>query len=222
MNSLTNNDTIYIFLDESGNLDFNLTGTRHFVLSAIATTNPVFSAGCLQKLKYEINLSKGGDVDHFHASEDFQKVRDRVFAALHSLKGSVKIHYIYGEKAKLKDEYKNTVSFYSLLGKTLCNYLVNYKYTEYANVMIVFDKALSRKDEKAFVGHIKPLLAKSGGNYRLLFHRTLTDFNAQIADYCAWARYVSLERDENRPLQELSEFTITDFNILEEPAQWKF
>lgn len=36
--------TLFVFVDESGNLDFSPSGTNHYVLAAVATTNPLISA----------------------------------------------------------------------------------------------------------------------------------------------------------------------------------
>ncbi|HEX8389867.1 MAG TPA: hypothetical protein VF597_00410 [Candidatus Saccharimonadales bacterium] len=79
--------------------------------------------------------------------------------------------------------------------------------------MIVFDKALTKKDQKAFLGELKPELKKLGKPYRIYFHRTLSDFNGQLADYLAWSKYVSLERNELRPLTALGDLPMTDFDM---------
>jgi hypothetical protein len=55
--------------------------------------------------------------------------------------------------------------------------------------------------------------AVSGRPHLLCFHRTMSDFNAQIADYCSWARYVSLERGEGRPMGSLSKLNIAEYQI---------
>lgn len=72
---------LYVFVDESGNLDFSSKGTAHFVLAAITARTPVDSSNILQELKYKIlSEGNGGDeYENFHASEDKQAVRDRVF-----------------------------------------------------------------------------------------------------------------------------------------------
>lgn len=46
-------NTLYVFIDESGNMDFSEKGTKHFVLAAVTTTNPLASSSILQSLKYK-------------------------------------------------------------------------------------------------------------------------------------------------------------------------
>ena len=59
--------TTYIYLDESGNLDFDNSGTKHFVLCAMITPRVLETQGILHRLKCE--LSEGGvDKEHFHAT----------------------------------------------------------------------------------------------------------------------------------------------------------
>lgn len=82
-------------------------------------------------------------------------------------------------------------------------------------MVIIFDKALTKKEQNQFLKTIKPQLKLLGKPYRIYFHQTLSDFNGQIADYAAWAKYVSLERFEKRPLQSLHNIQLTSFDIFQ-------
>lgn len=205
-------NTLYIFLDESGNLDFSHTGTKNYVLAAVVTDNPLASSQELQDLKYD-HLRNDIDTTHFHASEDKQAVRNDVIARLQRMTNTIKVHYIHAQKNKTYPALQNSAAFYGKLGTTLIKFIVSWKASNYAEVVIVFDKALRIKDQKAFLGEIKPELKKIGKPYHIYFHQTLLDFNGQIADYFAWAKYVSLERGEMRPLSSLSDITTTHFDL---------
>lgn len=204
--------TLFIFLDESGNLDFSSTGTNHYVLAAVTATEPLVSSSKLQQLKYEM-LNTGLDVEHFHASEDLQVIRDQVFPIINVL-NNIKINYIFANKHFAHPKYHSSANFYALLGKTLLKYIFSSNHLrDYGKVVIVFDKSLHKKDQKKFLKIVKPELKATGRPYAIYFHRTLSDFNGQIADYAAWAKYVSLERSEMRPLESLNSVPMTDFNI---------
>lgn len=205
-------NTLYIFLDESGNLDFSRGGTKHYVLAAITSINPLASSQDLQQLKYE-SLEQGIDAEYFHASEDKQATRDEVIKRLQTMSNTVKVHYIYAEKPKAYPALQNSAAFYAKLGTTLIKFIINYKSNGFNQIVIVFDKTLPKREQKAFLGEIKPELKKLGKPYQIYFHRTLSDFNGQIADYFAWAKYVSLERGEQRPLTALSNITMTEFDL---------
>lgn len=206
------NDALFIFLDESGNLDFSEKGTNHYVLAAVTATKPLDSSKELQTLKYNF-LHDSEDVEHFHASEDKQSIRDRVFETINSLQ-NIKVNYIYANKHYAHPKYHDNASFYGLLGKTILKYLLsNSIVRQYSKVIIVFDKALSKNEQNQFLKVVKPELKAMGIPYAIYFHRTLSDFNGQIADYAAWAKYVSLERNEQRPLRSFNSTPISEFNI---------
>ena len=207
--------TLFVFVDESGNLDFGPKGTNNYVLAAVATTNPILSAKMLQNLKYDY-LTSGIDIEFFHASEDRQEIRDTVFAKLNSLGDVIKVHYVHAKKSDIAREDRSPVSFYARLGLALSRFIVEYQSDGFGQVIIVFDKCLHGKEQKAFLKKVKPALKTLGKPYQIFFHRTLSDFNGQIADYFAWSKYVSLERDEQRPLLALATITKDTVNLSEE------
>jgi hypothetical protein len=77
--------TLFVYIDESGNFDFSASGTKHFVMTAFVTTDPMQSATKLARLKYSL-LSQGVNLSNFHASEDSQRVRNQVFSQIAELK----------------------------------------------------------------------------------------------------------------------------------------
>lgn len=209
---MTPSNSLFIFLDESGNLDFSNKGTAYYVLSAITAIEPLDSSKKLQTLKYDL-LHASEDVEYFHTSEDKQMIRDKVFGIINDLE-NIQINYIYADKHFAHPKYHDKANFYGLLGKTLLKYLLaDRTVKQYDKVIIVFDKALAKREQNRFLKVVKPELKTSGVPYAIYFHRTLSDFNGQIADYAAWAKYVSLERDEQRPLGALSSIPKRDFNI---------
>lgn len=204
--------TLYVFLDESGNLDFSKTGTANYVLAAVVTDNPQATSQELQSLKYD-NLRHDIDTEYFHASEDKQAIRDGVIARLQRMTNTINVHYIHAQKNKTNPALQTSAAFYGKLGTTLVKFIVQWKSSNYDEVVIVFDKALTTKEQKSFLGQIKPELKKLGKPYHIYFHRTLSDFNGQIADYFAWSKYVALERNEKRPIAALSAVPMTSFDL---------
>lgn len=94
---------------------------------------------------------------HFHASEDRQWVRDMVFDEIQKLKNDIRIYNLYAQKCKTHPSYQNKPAFYSLLGGALVKYLLKtWKESEYEKIVIVFDRALRGKEQKAFYKAVKP------------------------------------------------------------------
>lgn len=205
-------NTLFVFVDESGNLDFSPSGTKYYVLAAVVTTNPILSATKLQQLKYD-HLENGDDIEIFHASEDKQNIRNCVISAIKEMQGMVSVHYIYAQKNKTNPSIQNGAAFYAKLGAALMKFIIEYKSAGFSQVAIIFDKCLRGKEQSSFLKEVKPKLKALDKPYRIYFHRVLSDFNGQIADYCAWSKYISLERGEMRPITSIKNITESSFDL---------
>ena len=208
-----NYDTLFVFVDESGNLDFSPKGTAHYVLAAVATTDPFATAEKLQALKYHYLDDGVHNIEFFHASEDRQAVRNKVLASVASLDDKLHVHYIHVRKNRVSPENQSSAVFYSRLGSALSKYIIKHHSEGFSRVVIIFDKCLKGKEQDVFLKTVKTNLKGVKKPYRIYFHRTLTDFNGQIADYLAWSKYVSLEKGENRPLEVIQNLKQTDFEL---------
>jgi hypothetical protein len=92
---------LFIFADEAGNFDFNRKrgSSRFFIVCTIACTSCAAINGDLLDLRQKLT-SEGAPVrDSFHASEDKQVVRDRVFEALQRHEFSVQATIMEKSKA---------------------------------------------------------------------------------------------------------------------------
>ena len=199
---------LYIYLDESGNFDFTDKGTPFLLLCAMTTTQPATTQQPLQELKYKL-LEDGTDIEGFHATEDEQRVRDLVFKSIGGLDG-IGFHYAYIDKKRLSADQKNDALIYELLSKKILDHCLSLEIAiEADKIIVIFDKVFNARGQKKQKALIKPVLAATGKPYWLYFHRIMLDFNAQIADYGAWALYVKLSRNEKRPMMELEVFQPT-------------
>lgn len=204
--------TLYVFVDESGNFDFSDNGTTHFVLGALATTDPTASARHAQRLKYRL-LGDGHDISSFHASEDKQLVRDEVLRTMADLH-EVHAHVIYGDKHLAAPNKQSDGSLYTLFGRALIRHVLRvFEDSAIGRIVVVFDRTLTGKKRGAFEQAIKPDLKASGRPFAVYFQPMASDLNGQMADYLSWAKYVSLERSEHRPWRALGPLDVSDFDI---------
>ena len=204
--------TLYLFIDDSGNFDFSSKGTNHFVMAGVTTTDPIASSAPLQQLKYGL-LAEGEDVECFHASPNPQRVRDRVFEEISDLK-NIQYHIVFGDKHKVHPKLQNPASMYSLFGKTLIKYVIKgWLASQFEQIVVIFDKALTKRDENAFLKVVKPELKQLEKPYKIYFHHTMADFNGQIADYGSWSKFVQLTRNEERPMKAVGPIPRTEFDI---------
>jgi len=209
----------YIFIDESRNFDFTHKGTKHFVLGSYATCQPAESALSLLRLKYEF-LIEGRDIPEFHASEDKQAARDRVIERINKIP-MFKPHVIYGKKEQLALSLRSDQGIYNLFGKAMIRfYCASIDTSITSSVIVIFDQALTKTKQGIVAGVLKPELKKLGLPFRLYFHRMSTEYNGQIADYICWSKFISLERNEQRPWAALQlSCRPTDFNIFRNHRQ---
>lgn len=193
---------LFVFVDESGNFDFSASGTRHFVMSAVAATAPLESASILQNLRYQL-LAEGHDVSEFHATEDRQHVRDRVFECFKMIT-NVLTHVLYVDKRLAAGRIQSDSQLHLRLGREMIRHVIRtFAGREFEAVVVVFDQALTQKKQGAFLLAMKPELKQLSKPFHIYFHRMVTDMNGQIADYVAWSKFVSLERGEQRPWESV-------------------
>jgi hypothetical protein len=109
-------NSLFIFVDESWNMDFSEKWTKHFIFSALITTKPLESSQELQKLKYELLTKRNwwSILQNFHATEDLQYIRNLVFDYINRMQ-NLFINWIICEKNKVKKEFRTRWEFYSLL-----------------------------------------------------------------------------------------------------------
>jgi hypothetical protein len=78
INQINQKRCLYVFLDEAGNFDFTPLGTRYFVMTSLAKSRPFEVYKALTEFKYDL-IELGHNIESFHASEDSQAARNRVF-----------------------------------------------------------------------------------------------------------------------------------------------
>lgn len=78
MNGEDRQSRLEIWGDESGNLDFEKTGTEYFLVCTIRVRDPSLTSDLLG-LRRQLDREGFPLPDGFHATDDKQKVRDTVF-----------------------------------------------------------------------------------------------------------------------------------------------
>lgn len=217
--------TLYIFIDESGNFDFSPKGTKYFVLTSVATVKPSTGREAFLDLKYDLLKERGSGIeDFFHATEDLQIVRDRVFDLIGKTDDFV-VDSIIAQKNKANPSLlqrsescagkdgkphlktvKTEEEFYRMISNTLLKYTFkHYGGLDHIEQVVVVLGAVFTKNKQDYVlKDLKKYLKDNFGKpFFIYFHRVQCDINCQIADYCGWAIYVNWERGEKRPLESI-------------------
>lgn len=212
--SIPDKKTLYVFLDESGNFDFSDKGTNHFVMSAVYTTDPCATAAPLQALKYEL-MSKGSDQLEFHATINSRGTRRRVTETISELHELISVKTFYVDKHYTSPKRQSPESLLAIFGVAFARWLGKVKGPDVDQIILIFDSVLTVKQQKAFLGAVKPPLKQLNVEYRIAFHPVKSDLNGQIADYFAWSTFRSLESNDHAPLQELASVEHGIFNLFQ-------
>ncbi len=141
--------SLYIFLDEGGNFDFSPGGTQYFTLTSVTASRPFAWDAALMSLKYD-ELERGSDAEYFHASEDKQIVRNRVFATIAQHVDTIRIDSIIVPKRKIVPELRLPEKFYPRMLGYLLRYVVQHESLDASTaVLAVTDIAPVKARQKA-------------------------------------------------------------------------
>jgi hypothetical protein len=208
------NRNLYLFLDESGNFDFSPTGTKYLTFTCLATEDPTYGVLELYNLKHDL-IEQGYNVESFHATEDKQIVRDRVFSILNKCRNFT-IDSIIVEKCKTNPTIRDPVIFYPKIHTYLLKYVfARYPAESFEKLIIFTDQLPVRKKREAITKALKMGIKESvpGKTYSILHHQSKSHIYLQIVDYCSWAIYVKWERKEFRPYKEIKDKIKSEFDI---------
>lgn len=155
----------------------------------------------LSELKYDL-LEEGPNIEYFHAAEDKQAVRNRVFALIAKSLDSLRIDTLVVEKSKIESPLQTIERFYpEMLGRLLRILFTSQRADLHDDVIIVTDSIPVKRQRRAVEKAVKKTLSRNlpeGLRYRMLHHASKSNFGLQIADYCNWAIFRKWERNDTR------------------------
>lgn len=207
---------LYIFLDEGGNFDFSPRGTSYFALTALTTARPFVWDAPLMSLKYD-EIERGSDAEYFHAAEDKQIVRNRVFAILTTALTNARLDCMIVEKRKTVPELQTGERLYPAMLGHLLKFVVREVSVPAGGELIVMTDAVPVKARRRAVeSAVSETLARklpAEVRYRVLHHDSKSCLGLQVADYCNWAIYRKWDRGDTRSYGLISGAIGSEFDI---------
>lgn len=204
----------YVFVDEAGNFDFSVQGTRYFILTSI-TADSCEVGQDLAQLRRDL-VRQGTELpEGFQATEDRQAVRDEVFRLL--ARHELRIDATIFEKAKtlpqLREddlEFYRTALFHHL--KFLLPQVVGP-----GDEVFVVSATLSLRRRRRFASEaIAEVIARAAGTipFRVAAWTASSEPCLQVADYCSWAIQRKWERDDPRSHVLIQDKIASEFDFL--------
>lgn len=192
---------VHVFADEAGNFDFSSKAgaTKYFILTTV--TMDGFGPGdallgLRRQLAWEGNPQ---GTDDFHATEELQAVRDRVFAELANWDFRVDATIL--EKRKTQPHLAaDEIRFYKMA------WYLHFKHvapliTRGGDELLVIGASLGTKKKKeGFHSAIHGVVHQvaRGVNCRTVSWSGASDPGLWVADYCCWAIQRKWERGDSR------------------------
>lgn len=222
MNSSVALDTqtqfLYIFLDEAGDLNFSPSGTKYFVITSLTKRRPFEAYKALTELKYDL-IELGVNIEYFHAAEDQQATRNRVFDIVAAHLAEVRLDSLVVEKCKTGPSLRAEVRFYpEMLGHLLKYVIRSVDLKNVKEIIIVTDRIPVERKREAVEKAIKQTLAAmlpAGVRYRVLHHQSKSNLDLQIVDYCNWAIYRRWDRSDLRSYAKIQRAIRSEFDIFQ-------
>lgn len=197
-------DYLYMYLDESGNLDFKQSGTPFFLMTCVVATRPFNSADAMRELRYDL-MEKGMDIQKFHACDDKNEVRKSVYRILSAQNCNYRVYSVYVDKSEVPDEMRTPESVYSKVFSLLLDEIYRAEgIINLEGIVVITDRlpkdATKRQVVKPLKRYMKEKFQARHIPYVLMHHDSASDMNLQAADYYCWAAQRDLAQDKRWPM----------------------
>jgi hypothetical protein len=193
----------FVFADEAGDFEFSKkpNASKYFIVCALKADSCELGHDLL-KLRRELLWDGVHIPDYFHASEDKQFVRDRVFQVLNSHEFEIYAQVL--EKSKAQPKIRGTKHrFYQYAWFYLFKNTMP-KIIQSANdqLMVTTASIGVKKGQADFSAAVVDVLQQTqrvdAGSWRTTFCSSASDPCLQAVDYCTWAIQRRWERSDAR------------------------
>jgi len=215
-------DTIYIFVDEAGDMDFSVKGSKHYMFNFLIKRRPFNLHEYISNYRYSL-LERNLDplngqrlnIESFHACEDNKYIREEIFNIISTFDtNSVKSYSYILEKPKVDPlKTKEKDKFYiDNLNLAIHQLLDKLKIDK--NFIIITDRLPVQKNKNKQIGAlkkgIKEYIKYNNLNirYDIFHHCSASSVNLQIVDYISWAIFRKYERNQDVYYKKIENYLI--------------
>lgn len=208
----------FVFADEAGDFDFSRgrNQSKYFIACAVKLDSCDIGIDLL-KLRREL-MWDGADLkDKFHATEDSQFVRDRVYALIQ--KHDMQIYAQILEKSKAQPSMRPTKErFYKVAWYYLFKNNMKHIVTSLDDQLMVTIASIGTKKgqapfSEAVLDVVEQTQRIDAGSWRTTFCSSASDPCLQIADYCTWAIQRKWERQDCRSYDLIKDKIRYEFDL---------
>lgn len=217
-------DVVYIFVDESGDMDFSPKGSKHYMFNFLVKTRPFQLHEFVANYRYELierNLEPSTkevlDIEKFHACEDNKYIRQKMFEIISTFaKDAVQVYSYILEKPKVQPEKRKEqyVFFADNLTFAITKLLDKIKIDR--NFIIITDRLPIKSNKERQVGALKKGIKtyiKTNGKglrYTIHHHCSASSSNLQIIDYIGWAMNRKYEHNDSSYYEMIKQYLLEE------------
>lgn len=206
---------LFAFFDESGTYQYTRQHANYLIYVAVITATPTLFCQEFSALKYELH-AQGKCLERFHACEDEQVVRNKVYEILQS-STNYAIHSIIVRKNRV-NPILHKYGVYSIAYRTLLRYLAGSRQID--RICIVVDTVPDRSQQVTLKATLRnraeEALNPSGIPFTIDHHSSASHVLLQVADYSAWAIYRKWQNGDRRAYDCIAGRIRNEFDLFEQ------
>ena len=217
-------NTTYIFVDESGDMNFTQTGSKHYMFNFLVKKRPFKLHEYISNYRYEL-LEKNLDpligrrlnIEYFHAHNDNKHIKNALFELISTFdEESVKVYSyilekvkVQPQKRKIKEDFYIDNLIYSI-AKLLEKLEINNNFIIITDNLPVTQNR--KKQEKALKMGVAKYLEENNIHirYDIFHHCSASSANLQIIDYIGWAIYRKYEKKDDSYYQKIKRYILEE------------
>ena len=214
----------YIYADEAGNFDFSRKrgATRYFVLTTVAIDGHEIETELLG-LRRELAWSGVEITGEFHAAEDRQLVRDKVFDVLN--RHEFRVDATVLEKAKATALIRSTEeTFYKYAWYYHMKHVAPRVSARGDDLLVIAASIGTKQKERDFRYAVKDVVEQTAParNIQVNMWPAGIDPCLQVADYCCWAIQRKWERGDYRSYDLIKDRISSEFELFARGKTWYY
>lgn len=220
----TINDTTYIFVDESGDMDFSQKGSKYYLFNFLVKKRPFKLHEYISNYRYELleknldpHLDSRINIEYFHANNDNKHIKNEMFNIISTFdKESVKVYSYLLEKEKVHPDKRKSKELFYIDNLIYSIGMLLEKLNLDTNFVIITDnlpvERNKKKQEKALKLGVHNYIKEHNLNlrYDIFHHSSASSVNLQIIDYIGWAINRKYEHNDHMYYKKISKYILSE------------
>jgi len=216
-------DTVYIFVDEAGDMDFSPKGSQHYMFNFLIKRRPFNLHEYISNYRYSLlerNLDplngKKLEIEAFHAHNDNKYIKNELFNIISTFnENSVKAYSYILEKPKVAPEKRKEKDKFYIDNLSYSIQRLLDKLEIDKNFIVITDRLPVQQNKNKQIGALKKGIKeylkskKLNIRYDIFHHCSASSSNLQIVDYISWAIFRKFEHQDDSFYKKIEKYLIS-------------